>query len=295
MRYTNNHNLPAPLYAALTNSAYKKVGDISVTGLISSPRQRILMKRHHEKIVVDASENVFSLIGQMGHAVLERAATKNEVSEMRMKADVNGWVVSGQPDLYESLHVSGGMLSDYKVTSVFSFLLGDKPEWECQLNSYAWLCSLNGIEVKSLQIVAILRDWQRRTAQRDSKYPQVGVHLINVPLWPLAKTEAWVYERVKIHQDAEKMADNSLPECSDIERWQREGQWAVMKDGGKRAVRVLETEEAANAVKDAKGAGHSVVYRPGEAIKCDSFCHAKPFCSQFKATVPEGVDFSMTF
>ena len=32
---------------------------------------------------------------------------------------------------------------DYKVTSVWSLLLGEKPEWEKQLNTYAWLIEKN--------------------------------------------------------------------------------------------------------------------------------------------------------
>src|SRR3990167_726063 len=157
MNWSNKYGLPQPLASAIMNDPYEAVGYISVTGLIKPPRIRLLEKRHKEEIVEDVSEHIWRLLGQSVHSVLERADTFNHFSEERMVADVLGWQVSGQPDLLDP----DGILSDYKVTSVYSFLLGDKPEWQAQLNLYVWLYRKHGWEAKGAQIVAILRDWMR--------------------------------------------------------------------------------------------------------------------------------------
>lgn len=290
MQITNRHNLPAPIVAAITRKPYVLVGDISVSGLIGPAQKRVLERRHSDKITEDAADLIYSLIGQIAHGILERSATDKEISEKRLVVEVNGWKVSGQADLFESLHLSGGMLSDYKTTSVYSFLYSDKPEWEKQLNLYALLFAKHGIKVKALQIVAILRDWSKRKAKKEPGYPQFGVHTIDIPVWPLAKTEAYLLERVKYHQDAEKMPDAKLPECTPEERWQSDGKWAVMKAGQKKAVRVLENEADAKVVKADRGPGHEIVYRPGEAIRCEDYCRVRQFCAQYAKTVPLGVE-----
>lgn len=292
MKWTNNMNLPAPLAAAIRNDAYVQVGRISATGLIQPPQKKVLEYRYRDQITTDVSENIFSLFGQAIHSVLERSATPNELAEKRFVTNVLGWDVSGQVDLFETLHASGGLLSDYKTVGTIAFQMGDKPEWETQLNIYAWLFSNHGIVVKELQIVAILRDWSKRKAQRDSKYPQAGVQLIKISLWPLEKTKAWIEARVKLHQDAESLPDSALPKCLPAERWEHPGQYAVMKAGRKTAVRVVDSKEEAETIAAEKGAGHEVVYRPGETIRCASFCKAAPYCKQLTSERPDGIGVS---
>jgi hypothetical protein len=290
MRWSNVLNLPAPLAAAIRNDSYKSVGRISATGLIQPPQKRVLEYRHRDKIVTDVSENIFSLFGQVVHGILERSATPSEIAEKRLVVNILGWDVSGQADLVETLHASGGLLSDYKTLSVMSFQMGGKDHWSQQLNTYAFLFNKNGIEIKELQIVAIFRDWSLRKARRDRDYPQAGVQIVRVPLWPMEQTEAWITERVRLHQEAEKLPDSQLPACSPEDRWQSEGKWAVMKEGRKSAVRVFDSEAEADALLKEKDATHSKVSRPGEAIRCEDYCKAKAFCHQYKATIPEGVE-----
>jgi hypothetical protein len=291
MRWTNLTNLPAPLAAAIRNDAYVQVGRMSVTGLMQPPQKKVLEYRYRDKITTDVSENIFSLFGQAVHSVLERSATVNEVAEKRYVVTIRGWEISGQVDLFESLHASGGLLSDYKTLGTLSYMIGGKSEeWAQQLNAYAYLFSKHGVEVKQLQIVAILRDWSKRKARRDRDYPQAGVQVISVPLWPLEKTEKWIEDRVQKHQAAESMLEKNLPPCSDAERWMGETKWAVMKEGRKSALRVFDTEGEADALVVEKGAGHAKVSRPGEAIRCQDYCKAAPFCPQLKRDLPEGVE-----
>ena len=293
MRWTNAHSLPAPLAAAIRNDSYKKVGWISATGLQRPPQMRVLEQRHWDKLTTDVSDNIFSLFGQVVHGVLERSSTPNELAEKRFIVTIRGAEISGQADLFESLHSSGGLLSDYKTIGTISYQMGGKDEeWAKQLNTYAYLFSKNGIEVKELQIVAILRDWSKMKAQRDSAYPQSGVHVIKVPLWPLAKTEEWLNERVRLHQEAEKLPDNQLPECSEDERWQKESTYAVKKTGRKMAISggIKSSRAEADALVAELGPNHFVEDRPGAAIRCENYCKVKDYCHQYQKTVPEGVE-----
>src|SRR3990167_5284371 len=122
MQLSNKYNLPDTIVSAVKNDSYSHSGAISITGLIRPPRMRSLEMRHDSEITIDASERIWSLLGQSVHAILARADTTNHLSEERLNAEVLGWKVSGQADLYSQ----DGTISDYKVTSVFSFLLGEK-------------------------------------------------------------------------------------------------------------------------------------------------------------------------
>jgi len=205
MRYTNNSKLPIPMESALKRDDYKKVGDISVTSLIAAPRRIALLKRHDSEIVVDVAENMWLLLGKSIHKVLEAADTTNLLREERLTIKVNGWTLSGQPDLW-----ADGILDDYKVTSVYSFLLGEKPDWERQLNCYARLYLEYGFGVKQLRIIAILRDWSVTKASRESDYPQAGIIVVQIPLWPWEEINEFILQRVKLHQEAEKLASEAL-------------------------------------------------------------------------------------
>ena len=278
MNWTNVHNLPAPLVSAILNDPYDRQGDISITGLIRSPRQRILEKRHDAEIAQDVSDRLWSLLGQSVHAILERADTTNHLSEERLGAELHGWKITGKPDLLTPEMI----IQDYKVTSVYSFLLGEKREWEEQLNLYAWLYRQHGFNAVGLQIVAILRDWMANRAAHEPDYPQAGFIVRPVPLWSVEEQEAEIGVRVRVHQTAERVPDDVLPDCTAEERWQREDSWAVKKKGNKRAYRVFNNGD--DAVKLAADMKDTVVeYRPGESIKCLRYCVAAPFCSQFKA------------
>jgi len=291
--WVNKHNLPAPLVAAIKNDRYVKVGNISVTGLISPPRKRVLEKRNWNRITIDVADEVYRVLGQGVHAVLERSATANGISEKRMTAEVNGWIVSGQPDWYESHVIDGGVLHDYKLTGTFQAQREEKSDWERQLNIYAWFYRLNGVQVDKAFICAILRDWKRSQAKRDPTYPQSGVKMIEVPLWPQEQVQAFVEERVKLHQQAEVLGDAELPNCTQEERWQQPAQHAVIKGDNKRAFRVYDTfEEADNMLKiiESSGGKGRIQYRPAEAIRCEGYCKAAPWCSQRLAEIPMGLE-----
>jgi hypothetical protein len=286
MNYTNAHNLPAPFFQALTKQTYFQDGDISVTGLIRPPLMRRLERDHDHEIVVDATENVWSVLGSCVHGIIERHGQENRLVEERLAMDVFGWRVTGKADLLDE----DMTLTDYKVTSVYAFLLGDKPEWEAQLNLYAWLYAMHGFEVQKLQIVAILRDWMRSQATYDSSYPQSQTYVQPIKMWTVNEAHRYAERRVSLHQEADRLSINDIPVCTPQERWERPTTWAVMKGAAKKAYRVKDTESEALETAAQLGGAYHVVERPGKCVRCEAFCHGAPWCPWWQARQAEAAE-----
>src|SRR3972149_7541494 len=270
MRLTNRANLPQSLVNAVNNDNYSRgQSDISVTQLIDSPLVRTLRKEHRDEIEEDVSDRIWALFGQVVHTILERANTTGMV-EQRLYATVDGHKLSGQFD-----HLENGGLTDWKLTSVWAVVYG-KTEWGKQLNVLAYLCRLKGLEVKQLQIVAMMRDWQKSKVEAEGNYPKTQVITIPIEMWQPERQEEYIKERLAAHY-------SNLPFCSDEERWKKDDTWAVMKKGRKSALRLLATnEEAIDWCKSNKyEIGKDGIYfetREGEYRRCENYCNVKQWC-----------------
>ena len=287
MKITNKFNLPETFLSFARDGKYDKgQSDISVTTLIDAPRVNILKQQRTDDIEADVSDMIWPLFGTAVHHMLESAAPKGNVTmEERLFVNIDNWVVSGQIDHQEE-HNGVIFISDYKVTSVWSVIYG-KEDWVRQLNCYAHMVRLaKGKDVGGVRIIAILRDWQRREAQFKPDYPQSPVAVVEIPLWDSAKAQAYMEERVHLHQDAQMIWDTreAVVECSDEERWTKADSWAVMKMGGKRATKVCETEdEAKEWIKNQSPTrlAYQVVKRPGGRTRCEQYCSVSEFCTQW--------------
>jgi hypothetical protein len=296
MELTNISNLPKAIERAVNNDPYDSSGsDISTTRLIAPPRIRVLEKRNFDLIKEDVSDRIFSLLGQSVHHIIERAKLKVDISERRLfykdDAITNGWTLSGQFDYL----TRDGNLIDFKVTSAWAALdalTNGKDEWENQLNVLDFLCRKNQkdltrykkeIKVKSLSIMAILRDWSKLKVMQSDNYPRKQVVMIPVRRWSEEQQEIYVKARIKLHQDAEQSKE--LPMCTAKERWRKEDSYAVMKDNRKTAWRVFATKEEAIqfifSQKMIEGKGCNIVFRKGEDVRCQHYCRVNEFCSHF--------------
>lgn len=305
MKITNTTGLPEAFINFARDDKYSKgKADISVTTLIDSPRVRMLKDKHRDVLQADVSDMIWPLFGTAVHHILESARETDAVTvEERLYAEVLGWTMSGALDHQEVLPDGTVQITDYKVTSAWSVILG-KEDWELQQNCYAWLVenSLDGInrgrKVSSIRICAILRDWQKRKAQFDKDYPQSPVVVLELPLWSAEKRDAYILERVDAHQQAQVMFDTEdrLPLCSAKEQWAKPDSWAVKEKGKSRAKRVLETEEEAQAYIDASINEDDeflaeetkklyIEYRKGELTRCDGYCSVSEFCDQYKGWI----------
>jgi len=281
-RYTNYYNLPEPIVSALTTDWYYNPGRISVTALIKSPRQRQLEIRYANQITEDVSDRIWLLLGNAVHDVLERAETKNSLQEERLTTQILGWTVAGRADLWEE----PGTLWDFKITSVWAGMDGIKPDWEAQLNMYAYMYKKMGFPVEKIQILAIYRDWSKGKAKQGGNYPSCGVGVIPGKLWNSDDVLEYMYERVDLHQKAQKLEDHELFPCAPEERWETPTKYAVMKKGRKSAVRLLDNEHDAMSMIGAKGKDHYLEVRPGRSIKCEEYCNVNFACSQYLGTGP---------
>ncbi len=286
MKLTNKANLPLPIVNAVKNDTYSKgAADISITGLIGSARIAALTKQHWDDIEEDVSDRVWSLYGQIIHGIFERAADPTEaLTEERLFIERFGWTLSGQ---FDRMAYHGNVLQDYKMTSTYSVNNGPKPEWIAQLNCYRLLLIENGHTADKLQIVCLFRDWSKAKAKNSPDYPQLQVGIVDIPVWPIEQTEAFIRERLQAHGTAHQ----SLPECTDEERWKSPDVFAVVGEGNTRASKTypdLEAAEADAQERSAKGKKqYHVESRTGENRRCADYCAVSAFCSQWKAINPD--------
>lgn len=223
-----NPGLPIGLFEALCNREYSNDGaDRSVTELIDSPRACQLKRRHDSEIEMSADALLASFLGTSFHNEVARL-TKTGAAERRLFLEVNGWKISGGMD-----HYHDGVLSDYKTCSTFKVGADAIPdgrieEFENQLNVYAHILRANGFEVKKLMIFALFKDWNAGMPKRAKKIfvpyvqggtPEKAWAHFEVTLWTPEQAEAYVLERVKLHQKAEALPSESLPLCTQKELW----------------------------------------------------------------------------
>jgi hypothetical protein len=295
MKITNKTNLPQAFVDFARSDKYSKgQSDISVTSLIDSPKVRIMKEHFHDDMEVDAVDMVWALFGTAVHAILETSKqTENIVTEERLYTKVDDWILSGAIDRQE-IDDDGVSIYDYKVTSVWS-LIFDKPEWERQLNCYAYLVEKEkGIKVKDINICVIARDWNRRKAEQDPSMPPSPIQIKKIPLWSFERRARYIQERVALHQQAQITFDleENFGECTDDDRWKKSDTWAVKKSGQKRALRVFNNEKDANEYVEwhnetdksyVNKSNLEIEIRSGEYTRCKgNYCSVAEFCNQYK-------------
>lgn len=295
MRITNRYNLPAPFVKAASSFISKpRPGKLSVTELISPPQVRWLRIKNWDSIEEDAADRVWALIGSAMHKVLQDFAEgENVIAEEYVKMDVLGYELRGVLDLLSTDDVfslsDGGVIHDYKMCSWYAVKDGPKDEWVQQLNVYAaMLRETAGIEVNSIKIVPVIRDWSRATAMREKGYPEKMVMPpIELKLWDHQHTMQFIRERVYAHKRADETGDYGS--CSSLDRWERPDRWKVVKKGAQRALRSLETKEGAEqwladyVDKDPKKRTGiaSITHQKGESVRCADYCQVSKFCLQW--------------
>lgn len=277
MKISNKFDLPLPIYNSIVNDDYDDGGaDITASSLWKPTQMVYLSKKHKDETEVDASDFLGTLLGKALHDYVRKFDP--ELTEKRIFTHVEGMLVSGQ---FDRLVVGDGIIQDYKVTSVARFQhQKHELEWEQQLNTYAWLLRRHGVEIKALQIVAILRDWSDFYT-RNLDYPRIMLEVVHIPLWSPEEAEERIAHRVRQHRVAQP--------CTDEERWHRPPKFAVMKNGRKTAIKLFDSEADAIAfIAAATDARYLYVEtRPGSYLRCQKYCSAAAFCPQWADTPKE--------
>lgn len=288
MKITNRHNAPSAIVNNVMNDEYSRGdSDISVTQLLTSPRIVLLQRVNEDNMETDVVDRIPSMLGTAMHKVLEKGANPGEIVEERFFYTILGVKVSGAVDLQIPKADGAWEINDYKLTSVYS-VMADKWEWVAQLNMYAYLMRMaTGRRATTLKIVAILKDWSRKQGEFKPDYPQAPLVMVDIEVWSDEKQEAYIQERVRLHDSNAKSLDSGGPidDCTDDERWLRGEKFAVMKKGRKSAVKLFENKDDANDwVREQSDEGLTVEHRPGDPVRCaGNYCGVAKWCKQWIA------------
>ena len=301
MVITNKKNLPESIVNAVDPNPHNKEGCISVTTLLKGAKEVLLTKRHWNDITVDASSRGFAVFGSATHLVFEKADDKPGVlKEYPVETKVGDITVTGRVDYYDP---ECKLLGDYKQTSIFKVKDGLPEEWRKQGIMYAYLLSLKNIPVETITFYVFLRDWRKSEyrAKKDQGYPDSLTTTLsyNVTEKDLQEAKLFIETRVKEIIAYKDFADDDIPPCSMLERWESPTTYAVKKEGLKTAVRgasKFATEEEAQAFIDAQKdkEKYSIEKRVGSPSKCIDYCDCCGFCSFYKKCVAPKLEIQET-
>lgn len=293
MIFTNNLNLPPMLERALKTDNYSKNTKYSVTQLLKSDRSIILEQRHPD-YHTDVSENLWRFLGHAVHHFLESGEGSNDLTEERIAyTTACGADVSGQLDHYDGKTLT---LTDFKITTKYKVLREDYDDYQKQLSILAWLLKRAGFEVKKIQNILILRDWNRQDERKIPNAIAVVEHELLTTISGLSVKE-WVDRRVELIERAQKLPDDDLPECSENYRWATDDEykvyWNESTAENPRSKKNFDNRDDAEAyareleAKDNGKKTYRVELVSGEKFKRCGYCNASEFCSQYLAGTME--------
>lgn len=218
-----------------------------------------------------------------------------------------GKIITGGFDLYDK---QARALHDFKFSSVYTWIYRNRPgsrieEWTQQLNMYRFMAEKAGIPVDSLHINLIMRDFSKSKAKIERSYPEI-VETIDIPLLGLDVVESMIESKLAILDQYAILADDNIPACSPLERWQGQDTWAVYKVGNKTASKVEFAYSAAQAwfdnevqkmvekeiakrnadpvsVRERIRRMFYIEKREGTPTRCLDYCPVKQFCNFYKS------------
>ena len=138
--------------------------------------------------------------------------------------------------------------------------------------------------VSKLEIVAIIRDWNRRDVVSKPGYPDAPIKVVPIQLWPFEHREKFIQDQITLHSNAlfELETGDELPHCTPDQMWEKPTTYAVKKIGGIKARNVCATQEEAAGKIAEYGKDYEIEVRQGERTRCANFCSVRDFCSQWK-------------
>ena len=239
---------------------------ISVTTLLQPAWMVYLQDRHWDEIVVDPMSLLPAALGNAWHEEAAKCDPGGGMSEARIEVPIGDWTLTGQPDYWDP-----DVIVDRKTAKVWSRVFG-KPEWEQQLNLYRWLIhTATGNLIPRLEVHVLYTDWTDRGAMRNADHPRKRFEVIEAPVWGIDTADRFIEKRLSALEKA--IVDPCTPE----ERWERGEWWAVMKPQRKTAVKRCGDEDEAYQIAKSITGGY-VEHRPGEKIRCKSWCNVSQFC-----------------
>lgn len=287
MKITNNLKLPQPFVDAVDKDYQYKDKRYSVTTLLKPVREIMLLRRHNDEIECDVSDMIWAIFGTAVHSVLENSTEgKHLLKEKSLEVKIGDYTLSGRSDLY---NVHSFTVIDYKVTSVWKYILKEFDDYKKQGAMYVYMLQKLGYKAKKAEFILVLKDWQKSKAKFDKNYPQLPVQKVQFTFTDkdMEEIEKFIFDKFEQIKETEQLEDAKLPLCSAEDRWNSGDKFAVMKNGRKTALRVLDSKKEAEQYKSNNG-GDYIETRKGEDRKCQDYCQCCEFCEHYKKCVKDG-------
>lgn len=292
MKATNKWQIPEHVVRLCPQSYKPKSDRISVSALIDSPRIRTLQIEKWDEIERDIAVSLTSLGGISLHQRAESFAETDELAEQKLEDSKDsqenplGLVLVGKADVYNN---QTKQIRDWKSMGCYGLAFIDKiKKMTAQLNCYAWQKLMRQQIVESLWLDIYWKNWKYEEYQRATDklnavsfdltnggvlkgYPPIPYSQVKLPLWTFDQQEQYIKDQIHYHL-------TTPMDCND--RWPKADEWAVMKEGRKSALRVLDTYEKAtnwcleNILIELPKQGYylkkgiSIVKREGKCIRC---------------------------
>lgn len=173
MIWENKHNLPDRIIRQVGTLHKPEPNRVSVTDLISCPRERHLLETSWDEIVLDYSDFLQTIIGISVHERQDRLSQKvaTDDTERKYEDKVGLITVVGKADNYDTLEKC---VRETKVKAVGA--LGYESfveEVTRQLNVYAWQRRKRGFDVDKLELDCYYRDFKEFEVERSR--PKIAV------------------------------------------------------------------------------------------------------------------------
>lgn len=319
MIYTNDANIPLSMAIFLATDHYDYVpGTISATKLLKPTRQLIMAERvPPEMQVTDIADLISARTGTAIHTGIEDAWQNHYVramqklgykQEMIDKIRINpkpGTLKAGEVPVYMEIRsektiagkrvvgkfdfVGNGALEDFKTTSAYSYMSGNKDfDYAMQGSIYRWL-NPDIITKDVMSIQFIFTDWQRAQARQNPNYPQKKTETKRYKLIPTLEVEAFVTKKINDYEKYRELPDAQIPYCTDEELWRDPPVWKYYKDPSKmtRSTKNFDNETEAYDRCKADGNVGMVVHNPGQAKAC-LYCPGFAACKQKDELIRDG-------
>ena len=309
----NSKNIPFALQVWLAADNYDYHPEekyLSATTLLKSPREIILERRlDTSNLTADIENSIARVLGNSIHAGIESAWLNNlpqalkalgqeNISKMfavnpkegeditnkipvymeqRATKQIDGFTIGGKFDF-----VANGTLHDFKTTSVYTYMYGDRiEEYKKQGSIYRWL-NQDKIKDDFIRICYIFTDWQKSEAARNPNYPKCRCVAEEYKLLPIPEVEQFIRNKLAVLSRYWDKPDSEIPECTDEELWLSKTQYKYYSNPeNTRATKNFDVYGDAIAFQKSKGGKGVVITVPGAPQHCN-YCNAAPICQQRK-------------